>query len=37
MRQIGMTNYAARPMGFSSSSKPIHIATHGNKSENKGK
>ena len=37
MRQIGMTNYVARPMGFSNSSKPIHIATHGNKSENKGK
>ena len=37
MRQIGMTNYAARPMGYSATSKPSHIATHGNKAENKGR
>ena len=37
MRQIGYTNFVARPMGYSATSKPIHMATHGNKSENKGR
>jgi hypothetical protein len=37
MRQIGMTNYVSRPMGYSPKTKSINIATHGNKSENKGK
>lgn len=37
MRQIGYTNFTARPMGYSATSKPSHIATHGNKAENKGR
>ena len=35
MRKIGMTNYSARPMGYSAVAKPSHIATHGNKAEMK--
>jgi len=37
MRQIGFTNYSARPIGFSSGAKPSHMATHGNKTVVKGK
>ena len=37
MRQIGMTNYVYRPMGYSAATKPINISSHGNKTGNKGK